>query len=759
MIYLVSNQKELFENTEYSNISPEDAINMLKSIKRNDQNKRIIASDTETTGLNFIQNNIITIQLGNKDFQIVWDCITTNISLLKDILEDEDTITVWWNSIFDLLFLYKNNIFPRNIYDGILAEQLLYNGLDYKNLLTKTIEFFGSGYTPFALKTAVKRYCNENLDKSVRGKIIKSGLTKETIIYAARDIEFEIPVMEEQMKRINSQGLDKALFIENQFAPCLAYFKFCGVKLDIPRWRKKMSRDIAEMIKYKDQLDKWVIDYFNSFNGENGKIKLDIRVGKNVNGRYENLQINIPQNANLITGRQEVVYEDNMRVVYDIGKYEIPFGYYEGKEFRPFVYQNIEGDLFEGFDPDQHCSINWNSPSQIIPLFEFLGFNLDIIDKKTKQKRKSVSSETIQKQKDISSISGPYINYKAAANICQSYGQKWIDMVDSDGRIHPDYYQLGTNTTRVSSGNPDDPDSISILTLPKDYETRACFIAEEGNLFISQDYSAEEAKILADVSKDKAMINFFNNGCNDIHSLIASKAYKDIIGDCPIEEINKRFPNERQGAKKLGYTINYNGNAKTIHDNDPSISMEEAEELYNNYMESFPGIKAYQDYCKQSVFKDGYILICPQTGHKAYFDYIDKLIEIQQMMRQKNFWEKYKFEKRNYPDSEYVKNVKFFYKTKTQYEIAATNYRIQGRGAVIFKLSMIYFWNYIINNNLINIVKLLIPPYDECNIECPEEMADKISKVLQKCMEKGASIICKQVKISTDINIGKHWIH
>ena len=66
---------------------------------------------------------------------------------------------------------------------------------------------------------------------------------------------------------------------------------------------------------------------------------------------------------------------------------------------------------------------------------------------------------------------------------------------------------------------------------------------------------------------------------------------------------------------------------------------------------------------------------------------------------------------------------------------------------------------YIRNNNLINIVKLLITPYDECNIECPEEMADKISKVLQKCMEKGASIICKQVKISTDINIGKHWIH
>ena len=64
MIYLVSNQKELFENTGYSNISPEDAINMLKSIKRNDNNKRLIAADTETTGLNFIQNNIIKTHFG-----------------------------------------------------------------------------------------------------------------------------------------------------------------------------------------------------------------------------------------------------------------------------------------------------------------------------------------------------------------------------------------------------------------------------------------------------------------------------------------------------------------------------------------------------------------------------------------------------------------------------------------------------------------------------------------------------------------------
>lgn len=176
-------------------------------------------------------------------------------------------------------------------------------------------------------------------------------------------------------------------------------------------------------------------------------------------------------------------------------------------------------------------------------------------------------------------------------------------------------------------------------------------------------------------------------------------------------------------------------------------------------MEGFPGVKKYQDYCRNSVLKDGYILICPQTGHKAYFDDIDELRRIYQLMHQDGFWERYKYEKRNYPDSQYVKDVKFFYRKKSQYDKNSINYRIQGRGAVIFKLSMIYLWNYIRNNNLINTVKLLIPPYDECNIECPEEMKDKMAKVLQKCMEKGASLICKNVKLSTDINIGKHWIH
>ena len=552
MIYLVSTQTELFNNDDYTIISPDAALNILNDIPKTD-NKRLFGADTETERLDFVQKKILTIQLGNEDFQIVWDCNTVNISLLKDILEDDDTTTIWWNSIFDLPFLYKNNIFPKNIYDGMLAEQLLYNGLNYKNLLKSTADKFGREYTPFSLKTAVRRYCNEVLDKSVRGKIINVGLTPEVVVYAAKDVKYEIRIRNEQLKLIRQQGLDKALAIENKFAPCLAYFKYCGVKLDTDRWRGKMSRDIAEMSKYNDELNNWVINYYNSFNGENGYLKIDRRVGRNINGKYEEITNNLPPKSKMITGKQEITEENGKRVIYDVGKFLVPFGYYESKEFKPFVYTNCEGDLFDGFDTGQYCSINWNSPQQLIVLFEFLGFNLDIIDKKTKQKRKSVSADIIQEQKEICDISIPYIKYKKAAKICQSYGQKWLDMVNIDGRIHPEYHQLGTNTGRISSGDPDDPDTVSILTLPKDFETRACFIAEDGNSFISEDFRSEESRILADVSQDPAMLDLYNTGCGDMHSLVASKAYKRIIGDCPVEEIKERFPKQRQDAKKTEF--------------------------------------------------------------------------------------------------------------------------------------------------------------------------------------------------------------
>ena len=87
--------------------------------------------------------------------------------------------------------------------------------------------------TPFSLKTAVKRYCNEDLDKSVRGKIIWSKtLTSDIIIYGAQDVKYLEQIREKQLIELRKKDLVVALAYENKFCPVLAYTEFCGAKLD-----------------------------------------------------------------------------------------------------------------------------------------------------------------------------------------------------------------------------------------------------------------------------------------------------------------------------------------------------------------------------------------------------------------------------------------------------------------------------------------------------------------------------------------------
>lgn len=98
MIYLVTNQKQLFNDHLYKIVSPQFAINKINSLPINPKYKaKILGADTETEGLDFLTKKILTIQLGTYDWQIVWDCTSVSIHLLKTILEDKNIKTIWWN--------------------------------------------------------------------------------------------------------------------------------------------------------------------------------------------------------------------------------------------------------------------------------------------------------------------------------------------------------------------------------------------------------------------------------------------------------------------------------------------------------------------------------------------------------------------------------------------------------------------------------------------------------------------------------------
>lgn len=202
----------------------------------------------------------------------------------------------------------------------------------------------------------------------------------------------------------------------------------------------------------------------------------------------------------------------------------------------------------------------------------------------------------------------------------------------------------------------------------------------------------------------------------------------------------------------------YGGDAHTLMANK-GFSKEVAERVYNNFMKSFPGIKRYQDYCRKEVMEKGYILMNPVLGHRAHIYDSKWQIKMKKKLEDNEFMSYYWKMKRDSPYCDTVLEVNKFNKRKSETERQSINYRIQNRGACAFKLASIKLFNWIISNNLQNIVKMCVPAHDEWNLECPENMKDKVAKVLVDCMIAGGKPFCPNVFLGADVSVGRYWIH
>lgn len=728
MIYLVSHNKSLFQTDKYIEATMEQAMSVLLPLK-------LCQLDTETKGLDCHTKALLTIQLGNKDNQVVidWTTVTPREKqIVKNYLES-DRLFLGWNLMFDLTFLYVQGIYPKHIWDGMITEQLLYLG-------------YPAQMREKSLKAAAWNYLNINIDKTVRGKIINDGLTTEVVIYAAGDVTYIEDIKEKQDIEVEKQGMKLAVELECEFVKSLAYFKYCGVHLDITKWKAKMAKDQAKLDKAISELNAWVV----AWDKENPHNGYDIQYPEL---KYPKYSADYPAEVKRLTkdGYKRFPQEDLQT---PDGKVDA----YKKVIKNQFTRIDTQGDLFTGFDTEPKCVINWSSQKQVIPLFELLGINVETFDKKTKQKKKSIEANVLKPQKNDFPIIPIFLEYQEAAKVVSTYGQNWLNAINpKTGRIHADFHSIGTDTARVSSGGG--VWKLNMQNLPHDPETRACFTSEEGNAWLSADYQSQESRIIASVSKDEKMIDLFEHGCGDVHSLVAYMSYPNIIPrDTKIEDIKKLYHNWRQKAKSIEFAINYGGDYNTISKND-GIPVEEAKEIYDNFMEGFPGIKRYQDYCRAAVMRDGYILLNPLTGHRAHIYDAEELKETHSKMQEPGFWEYYQNVRKRNPQDEIVQEVRHYMQRKAASEKQSINYRIQNRGAMCFKLSSIKLFNWIVDHKLIDKVKMCVPAHDEFNLECPIAIKEQIGKVLIDCMIAGGKPFCPNVFLGADIDINDHWVH
>lgn len=240
MIYLVTANRELFENENYQIIGIDKSLSLLSDCK-------MLQFDTETTGIDAHLDRLLSMQFGNDehDLRIVVDCSTVSPKVYKEILETK--FLIGQNLKFDLQFLYSQGIIPRRIYDTMIVEQLLYLG-------------YPSAAKSYSLQAIAKERLGIYIDKTVRGQIIWRGLDTETVVYGAGDVTHLEKIMHSQVEECKKKQCLTGAQLECNFTPAIAYLEWCGIKLDEDKWKEKIQKNETALDEAKRALDTWFIE-------------------------------------------------------------------------------------------------------------------------------------------------------------------------------------------------------------------------------------------------------------------------------------------------------------------------------------------------------------------------------------------------------------------------------------------------------------------------------------------------------------------
>ena len=273
------------------------------------------------------------------------------------------------------------------------------------------------------------------------------------------------------------------------------------------------------------------------------------------------------------------------------------------------------------------------------------------------------------------------------------------------GRVHTSYVISGASTGRLSSTDP------NLQNIPIRSEAgrkiREAFIAEEGNVLLSLDYSQIELRILAHIAKIDTLKQAFHEG-QDIHALTASQMF-----NVPLENMD---PMVRRQAKAINFGVIYGisgfGLARNLR-----IPRKEAQSFIDTYFERFPGIRTYMDETVSFAKENGYVETL--FGRKIHTSEINA----------------------KGPQAGFAKR-------------AAINAPIQGTAADVIRRAMVQMPNAIKHLP----AKMLLQVHDELIFEVSKDALNETTEVVRNIMEKASEPVVKlDVPLVVDAGFGNNW--
>lgn len=276
------------------------------------------------------------------------------------------------------------------------------------------------------------------------------------------------------------------------------------------------------------------------------------------------------------------------------------------------------------------------------------------------------------------------------------------------GRVHTNYSLAITSTGRLSSSEPN-LQNIPVRTV-EGRKIRTAFIAPEGHVLLSADYSQIELRILAHVADITALKEAFAQG-QDIHAITASQMFGVSIEGMDLDI--------RRRAKAINFGIIYGISAFGLA-NQLGLSRQEAGRYIQLYFERFPGIKDYMETTKMFARQNGYVETI--FGRRIHYPEI----------------------KATNPQ------VRAFN------ERAAINAPIQGSAADIIRRAMIQMEGALEKENLS--AKMLLQVHDELIFEVPEDESEKTMVLVKKVMENATMpALSLSVPLEVKVMSAQNW--
>lgn len=316
----------------------------------------------------------------------------------------------------------------------------------------------------------------------------------------------------------------------------------------------------------------------------------------------------------------------------------------------------------------------------------------------------STAAQELEKLRGTHPIIEMIEDYREVSKLLSTYVDVLPDLADAGGRIHTSFDQAVAATGRLSSSDPN-MQNIPIRT-ELGRKIRRAFIAKEGFVLLSCDYSQIELRLVAALAKDKAMLQAFDNG-EDVHTATASS-----IWEIPLKEVTK---DQRRIAKAINFGLIFGQGPQGLAQS-AGISFKEAKEFIDKYFQVYKGIKNYMVETKLSAHKLGYV----ETffGRKRY------LPEIHSSMPM----------------------------VRAQAERMAINMPVQGSEADLIKLAMIEIAKKL--EDVSPASRMLLQVHDELLFEVPPKDVEKVSAFAKDLMENVEKV---GVKVVVESKVGKNW--